>query len=663
MTGATVQALDLPPSGVIKANNTLDLNQGDSWVGGAAPQSGQIAAWDATVTAANTTALGLDPIWWGIRIADPGGLVTINGGSISLGGGGINMATATNNLALNATLSLNTWQDWNIGTGRTVSLTNGIHGSGQILTKTGGGTVRVVGNASFESLNIHGGRVETTPAGGAISAPGGVTLGGAGAINPTLALATSPGAVPSLFVAPGTSGATLDLTASHGGVVNFSDVILASPLTIRRALPTTNLTIFVMSQPIVGGTAPGTDALIFSAATPGIPTNWLTGTGARNDFTGNVRFAFGLWSPAASDSTPNRIIPDASLLTIAAPAQVTWATSEIIDGLAGAGRLNLTGTSCAVTISPNNPANDGARVFSGALTQVGTTPSLAFAGSGTQVLAGSGITYGGPTSIASGKLVLRDATAFRSASVAVNGGTLELESTSGAWTFAKPINGEGDLVKSGPGTVTLTAAATHSGKTTITGGTLALGTGGSLANTGQVVIEGGNFSVSALPSGYHVSALLGTGSVTGSLTVASRLALGNSAGTMDFQNLTLGAGAVAEFEVTGGGAAADLGNVSGQLDLNGASLSLLQLGSYTPDQKYTLFAYTIGNLLGTFGGLADNAEFTAAGGRWRIAYQDPVAGLNGGTGNRFVTVTSVPEPATAAMLSLALTAMLRRRKR
>jgi hypothetical protein len=132
---------------------------------------------------------------------------------------------------------------------------------------------------------------------------------------------------------------------------------------------------------------------------------------------------------------------------------------------------------------------------------------------------------------------------------------------------------------------------------------------------------------------------------------------------MDFQNLTLGAGAVAEFEVTGGGAAADLGNVSGQLDLNGASLSLLQLGSYTPDQKYTLFAYTIGNLLGTFGGLADNAEFTAAGGRWRIAYQDPVAGLNGGTGNRFVTVTSVPEPATAAMLSLALTAMLRRRKR
>jgi autotransporter-associated beta strand protein len=314
-------------------------------------------------------------------------------------------------------------------------------------------------------------------------------------------------------------------------------------------------------------------------------------------------------------------------------------------------------------------AGEGTHFFHGLLRDQNNpsgTNRLGFtqSGTGTQVLIGTGITYTSTTAVNSGKLVLRDATAFASASVTLAGGSLELEATSGNWTFGQPIGGgAGDLVKSGAGTVTLTTAATHTGKTIVNGGVLALGGGGSLGSTIGVELNGGSFSVSALPSGYQVSALLGTGSVTGSVTVSSRLAIGNSAGTMAFQHLTLGLGATAEFEVTGGGTAADLANVSGQLNLNGASLSLIQLGTFTPDQKYTLFAYTFGNLLGTFSGLADQAEFTAAGGRWRIAYQDPAAGLNGGTGNRFVTVTAIPEPATAAMLALALAAMLRRRAR
>jgi autotransporter-associated beta strand protein len=313
-------------------------------------------------------------------------------------------------------------------------------------------------------------------------------------------------------------------------------------------------------------------------------------------------------------------------------------------------------------------AGEGTHFFHGLLRDQNNpsgTNRLGFtkSGTGTQVLIGTGITYTSTTAVNSGKLVLRDATAFASASVTLAGGSLELESTGGNWTFGQPIGGgAGDLVKSGAGTVTLTAAASHTGMTIVNGGILALGGGGSLGSTNGVELNGGSFSVSALPSGYQVSALLGTGSVTGSVTVSSRLAIGNSAGTMAFQHLTLGLGATAEFEVTGGSTVADLANVSGQLNLNGASLSLIQLGTFTPDQKYTLFAYTFGNLLGTFNGLADQAEFTAAGGRWRIAYQDPAAGLNGGAGNRFVTVTSIPEPAAAAMLSLALAAMLRRRR-
>jgi len=41
---------------------------------------------------------------------------------------------------------------------------------------------------------------------------------------------------------------------------------------------------------------------------------------------------------------------------------------------------------------------------------------------------------------------------------------------------------------------------------------------------------------------------------------------------------------------------------------------VLQLGTFTPNQKYTLFAFTVGNLLGTFEELPDGVEFIAAGG-------------------------------------------------
>ena len=47
----------------------------------------------------------------------------------------------------------------------------------------------------------------------------------------------------------------------------------------------------------------------------------------------------------------------------------------------------------------------------------------------------------------------------------------------------------------------------------------------------------------------------------------------------------------------------------------------------------------------------------------RIDYDDPTAGLNGGTGTRVVTLTAVPEPVAAGMLGVTLvTPCLRRRR-
>ena len=65
---------------------------------------------------------------------------------------------------------------------------------------------------------------------------------------------------------------------------------------------------------------------------------------------------------------------------------------------------------------------------------------------------------------------------------------------------------------------------------------------------------------------------------------------------------------------------------------------------------------------GTFGGLDDGDYFADAGGLWQIAY-DGLAGTNGGTGSRFVTITAVPEAGPALLGGLGMLVLLRRRRR
>lgn len=138
---------------VIKANNANNLNLGASWVGGAVLTPAQVAVWDSTVTGANTTALGADLTWLGIRIAGPGGLVTIGpGNTLTLGPNGIDMSAATQDLTIQSGLTLQpaVGQIWNVATGRTLTLNTGA------FTRKAGATlnVQVTGTGAVSASNI-----------------------------------------------------------------------------------------------------------------------------------------------------------------------------------------------------------------------------------------------------------------------------------------------------------------------------------------------------------------------------------------------------------------------------------------------------------------------------------------------------------------------------
>lgn len=235
----------------------------------------------------------------------------------------------------------------------------------------------------------------------------------------------------------------------------------------------------------------------------------------------------------------------------------------------------------------------------------------------------------------------------------------------------------GNVIKSGTGSLTLSGVSAYTGTTTVSGGKLTIASTGNINTTSSVSIGAGELNYNASTAlSKNVSftgtggTLSGIGTITPSLdvTAGNTLAIGNTnVGTMNFStNLTVGGTYL--YELTGGGSAADLGDVAGTLTLGGI-LDLVQLGTYAVNDKFTLFAYD-GTLTGLFkdaGGISsifDDTEFTDAGGSWILNYNDTTAGLNGGvsTSNTYVTITAIPEPSTALLGALGMLALLRRRR-
>jgi len=193
---------------VDKANNSAALSLGTSWVGGTAPGPNIIAAWSNDVSSAYTTgSLGASTNWEGIQILTPGGNVAIlNDGFTNtlgtvgvVGLNGIDMSSAGVNLTLSNCVVLNGVQNWNVNSGKTLSLGgNFLRNAGSVLRfgLTGGSTAIITNGSAVVSAtaspnailgstygNIFFGTVNDVDFAAEVSASGGFQIVGGSTIG------------------------------------------------------------------------------------------------------------------------------------------------------------------------------------------------------------------------------------------------------------------------------------------------------------------------------------------------------------------------------------------------------------------------------------------------------------------------------------------------
>lgn len=528
VSGAQIQSwpgnLDTVATELIKENNTTSLNDGGSWTGTAIPGIYKQAVWNNRVTAANTCLLGGNQDWAGIRIRDPGGLVTINGSStLGLDELGVNMTTATQNLVINCPVQLVVASIWNVRSSRTATFNGNISGYPG-LTLNGEGTVRL-GSANTYSgdtivnagtlvandntalstgqLVLNGGNLSNTVScklpndvtlsanagvnvdasqtltlNGSIAGSGSLTKNGTGTLKlsgantntgPTI---VSAGA---LDIANTSALLTTSAVTLAGGTLlepNLDGVVIRAPITVASSgttatisAPTNNPGGLIVSTLTLDSVMSGSGNVTFSSS---VPQNVLSTVylGAQSTYTGSTL----LNTTAATDGTTNgeqQIIVKLGIHNALPPATVLTIDGGNGSGTGRVAELNLNGFHQQLAGLTN-------------IIRSGTTAALRI-----QRIVNSNI---------STPAILTIHNSSNHTFTGILGGSASGSVAAAAMPGSTSGNNFG-LTKSGAGTFTLSGANSYSGDTTVNSGTLALGASNVISNNSKIVI--GNATLSA----------------------------------------------------------------------------------------------------------------------------------------------------------------------
>ena len=525
------------------------------------------------------------------------------GGDISFTGGALQF-TSANTSDLSARFSAADSQAYKLDTnGQAVTLASDLTSSGGSLEKLGAGVLTLTGNNTF--------------AGGTTLTAGTLSLGSTGALGPTDP--TDPTAGPISF-AGGTlqymAGNTLDysgrFTTSAGQTysidTNGESVTFASNLTSSGAslaklgagtLSLTGANDVSGGLSLQGGTIElGSADAIGSGGAIEFLGGTLQFTAANTDDVSN-RFSAATGQAFSVDTNGQTVAFDTAIagtgnaFTKLGSGTLTLSADNTSSGVTtvSAGTLRI-GAGGATGSVAGDIATNAALVFdrSGSLTTAGNisgSGSLEKLGDGTLSLTGDN-SYTGGTQINAGTLAVGSVHALGSSgTISFGGGTLQytsgnsvdyssrISSTAGqairidtsgrSVTFAAGLAGANStLEKIGAGTLTLSAASTYDGGTSIGGGTLEVTSGGAISHASADLAVG----TSAGSGDLLVSG--------GSVTSANSL-LGASAGNTAAATITSGA-----WDTTG---ALQVGAVTGA-----TGVLTIQGGSVTTDTAYLGFA-------------------------------------------------------------------------
>jgi len=531
------------------------------------------------------------------------GATTVSAGTLQIGNGSTTGALSTSSsITNNGTLAFNRSNAVTQGT----DFASVISGTGAVI-QNGTNTLTLSGSNTYTGL--------TTVTAGVLQVSNSAGLGG-----------TAGGTVVNASF-NSTLGTSLDLNGVSIGSGESLTMASGSLSTDSRA---TLRTVGTTTNTWAGGVLlTGSKLVQFNANTGGQLT--ISGAVTHSSFAGSVNLRGGgtgtLSGGVTLSNSTTITVNDASVWNINTSGN-TWGNTNLFKGTLVLGANDALPTTSTISFGANAGGagiiklNGKSQTVAGLTTTVTTTTNKVVGGSAT-----------------AGALTVNNSTAN---------------------TFDGVLGGTGtdennfSLTKSGVGTLTLSAANTYTGTTTITGGSLALAASGSLGSN-QIALNGGNFNVSAVSGGYTLGTgqqLTGSGSLTGTVGIDGTLAIGNSPGTMTFENnLVLNIGSISNFEINGftlGNDDLALAAVAGSqtVAFNGGTLNLLFQSGFSTEGTVKIFDFD--TYAGT-GFTAINTSGLASG---------FTASFNAADG----IVTVVPEPGVALLGGLGLLALLRRRR-
>lgn len=642
---------------IFKASNALNLTNGSSWIGSVVPASTNVATWNTNEPAAlPPLTLGANLTWAGIKIANPGGPVTLNNGNtLTLGGApyAIDLSTATVDLTLNCPLALGAADVLDVASGRTLTLNNVISGSFPITLQDVGTTIfaganTYAGNTTISAGTLRLGAANVIPDGagnGNVALAGTLDLNGnsetingltgAGAVDNSAASTTS-----TLTVGGNNQGSTFTGVIQNSGSLATNNLVKIGTNTLVLAgANTLSGTVTVSTGTLaVSNTAPFNSASSIALA---------GGTTLRSDIDGEVIAApvsVGAVNTTVTITAPiSPLVAGVGTTTVSFNSAISGAGNVTFLGLNpfnGNGTINLktqntyTGNTLMTcsdafiqSILQTNNENIAVQLYAGnalppttVLTMDGT-PGISVANNRycELNLNGHSQTLAGLTNIPQtfrAQRVINPDTTSATGALTVNNSadytfSGNLGGSSGSGSLATGIAGNKfSLVKSGGGTFTIAGANTYTGGTTINGGTLQVssstGTGDVTINTNGTLSGTGTIAGNVINSG---TLLPGTGGSSDTLTISG--------------NLTLNANSTNTFAVDGSAPANTSVALGGSATYDGL-LKIVPSGTFTAGQTFTLFSG---------GGAASASNFASVQG-------SPGAGLAFSFTNGVLTVAS-----------------------